>query len=90
MVPMINLCPNLASGEAVSVSSDCLELPLVLYIISLWWFVGVVPMTNLSDNLAIYCYMGGLWACLKLWGCHLVTFDVHHLFVVVCGCGPHD
>ena len=37
----------------------------------------------------------GLWACLKLCGRLLwlsrVTFDVvDHLFVVVCGCGPHD
>ena len=35
-------------SEAVDVSCGFLGLPLMLYITSFLWFVGVVPMINLS------------------------------------------
>ena len=50
-------------------------------------------MIMLAANLAIFCYMycGCLRTCLRLWACPVVTFDVvDDLYVVVCGCGPHD
>jgi len=48
----------------------------MLSITSLLWFVGVVPMMNLSRSLAILlhvlCASGG-GACLRVWSCPLVA-----------------
>ena len=67
MVPMINLSCSLAifycincvpvgggGWGSVGVSSGCLGLALMFYITYLLWFVGMVPMINLSCN---FCYM---------------------------------
>ena len=59
-------------------------LPLML---QMMWFVGVVPMINLSHSLAILLYVLCASGGRVLW-LSRVTFDV--LFVVVCECGPND
>ena len=54
-------------SEAVGVSCGCLGLPLMFYITSLLWFVGVVPMIILAINLAIHVLCaGGMIGCLRL------------------------
>ena len=76
--------------EVVGVSSGCLGL---LCITSLLWFVGVVLMIHVSHSLAILlhvlCASGGVVgeAVCVLW-LPRATFD--DVFVVVCGCCPHD
>ena len=67
-------------AEVVGVSCGCLGLPLMFYITSMLWFLGVVPMINLSCSLAILLYfvpvgggVGDMWACLRLWACPFVV-----------------
>ena len=69
----INLLCDWMSEGAVGVSSGC---PLMLYITSLLWFLGVVP------SLAMCASRGSRLG--------LPFHCVDHLFVVVCGCGLHD
>ena len=77
-------------SEALGVSSCCLGLPL-MWNSTLCCGFGRGPHDKpMSHTLAVYMFRG--W-CVVLWACPRlprVPFDIlNHLFVVVCGCGPH-